>query len=87
MKGVFVVGIDTKALKQIIIRKNTTMEGLAYYLGIDRSTLYRKLRDGGSGLTVREARLISSFLELSFEEVLHIFWNAPSASTAKGRVG
>lgn len=79
------MGIDTEELKKIIIRKNTTMEGVAYHLGIDRSTLYRKFRDGGSGLTLREARLISSFLELSFEEALYIFWNKRTAGAAGGQ--
>lgn len=77
------VEIDTDALKRRIIQKNTTMEGLAYYMGIDRSTLYRKLRDGGCGITVHEARLISSFLELSFEETLRIFWNPGSSKKEK----
>lgn len=85
-KGMLFVEIDTDALKRKIIQKNTTMEGLAYYLGIDRSTLYRKLRDGGCGITVHEARLMSSFLELSFEETLRIFWNT-GCSSKKEKVG
>ena len=68
------VEIDVNALKRKIAEKNTTMEGLAVFLGMDRSTLYRKLRDGGGGVTVHEAHLIASFLELSFEETIGIFW-------------
>ena len=66
--------IDVYALKRKIAEKNTTLEGVASYLGIDRSTLYRKLRDGGRGVTVREAQLMASCLGLSLEETICIFW-------------
>ncbi len=43
-------------------------------LGIDRSTLYRKLKRGKTGLTVYDAQKIASFLGLSLDESLAIFW-------------
>lgn len=74
-KGMVILEIDIVALKRKIAERNTTMEGVALFLGIDRSTLYRKLRDGGCGITVCEAHMIASFLGLSYEETIRIFWH------------
>ncbi len=68
------MGIDVKKLKEMIAEKNTTLEAVAGILGIDRTTLYRKLRTNANGLTVNEARRISSFLRLSVGESMAIFW-------------
>lgn len=68
------MGIDVQRLKDTVAAKNTTLEAVAMILGIDRSTLYRKLKRGKTGLTVYDAQKISSFLELSLDESLAIFW-------------
>lgn len=68
------MGIDVQRLKDTVAEKNTTLEAVAMILGIDRSTLYRKLKRGKTGLTVYDAQKISSFLELSLDESLAIFW-------------
>lgn len=65
--------IDIAVLKQIVIMKNTTFEALAYELGIDRTTLYRKLKRGTSGITLKDAATITESLELSPTEVTRIF--------------
>lgn len=77
--------IDVAALKRMIAEKNTTMEGMALFLGIDRSTLYRKLRDGGGGITVHDAHMIASFLGLSDHETIRIFWSAGKKPDANHR--
>ncbi len=69
------IDVDTKELKRLIAEKNTTLEGVASHLGMDRSTLYRKLRDGGGGITLRDAQRTASLLGLSYEETIRIFWN------------
>lgn len=74
-KGMFILEIDVAALKRKVAEQNTTMEGMALFLGIDRSTLYRKLRDGGGGITVHDAHMIASFLGLSDDETIRIFWS------------
>ena len=38
--------INIEKLKETVILRNTTLEALAYEMGINRSTLYRKLRRG-----------------------------------------
>ena len=65
--------IDIARLKRTIITKNTTMEALAYELGINRSTLYRRLRKGSAGITLKDAVTISHALKLSTQEQAGIF--------------
>ena len=65
--------IDIATLKNTVIKKNTTLEALAYEMGIDRSTLYRKLKKGAAGITLKDAETISSCLKLSGVEADRIF--------------
>ena len=64
----------SKYLKQKIIEKNITQEAVAMALGIDRSTLYRKMKGGLSSLTIGEAEVIAEFLDLSRQEITKVFW-------------
>lgn len=64
----------TEYLKQKIVERNTTQEALAMALGMDRSTLYRKMKGGISSLTLGEAKKISKFLGLSEKEASYVFW-------------
>lgn len=66
--------IDVAALKRTIASKNTTLDAVAGILGIDRSTLYRKLRGDARGITLKEAQKISDYLELDICETIRIFW-------------
>ena len=66
--------VNVPMLKKTIVNKNTTLEAVAYNLGIDRSTLYRKLKNGSSGITLSDAQRISRYLDLAPEESLLIFW-------------
>ncbi len=61
-------------LKRKIAEHNTTLEAVAHTIGVNRSTLYRKLRSGGNRLTVSEASKISKFLNLQPEESFDLFW-------------
>lgn len=63
-----------KYLKKKIVEKNTTQEALAMALGIDRSTLYRKMKGGLSCLTLSEAKKISKYLGLSETEAFNVFF-------------
>jgi transposase-like protein len=47
---------------------------VAEQMGIDRSTLYRKLGNGGAGLTVKDAQQLVIILQLTEEEALEIFF-------------
>ena len=65
--------IDILKLKNTVVERNTTLEALAYEMGIDRSTLYRRLKKGSSGITLKDARTISHCLSLSEHEMHGIF--------------
>lgn len=65
--------IDILMLKNTVVNRNTTLEALAYEMGIDRSTLYRRLKKGSSGITLKDARTISHCLCLSENEKNVIF--------------
>ena len=65
--------INIEKLKQTVIQRNTTLEALAYELGINRSTLYRKLKRGPSAITLKDADTISKSLGLSQLEADSIF--------------
>ncbi|MGT2866628.1 XRE family transcriptional regulator [Streptococcus fryi] len=71
--------VDVSKLKGKIVEKNTTQEALADEIGIDRSTFYRKMKQGGA-FSVREANIIVSFLGLSEKEALSIFFNQQVAT-------
>ncbi|MGT2951630.1 phage repressor protein [Streptococcus cuniculi] len=66
--------VDISKLKGKIVEKNTTQEVLADEIGINRSTFYRKMKQGGT-FSVKEANDIVLSLGLSDEEALSIFFN------------
>ena len=50
------------------------IEDVAKRMGIDRSTLYRKLNNSGAGLTVKDAQALMEILQLTQQEALDIFF-------------
>lgn len=66
--------LDIKMLKQRISEKGLTLEMFADKIGIDASTLYRKLKNNGETFTVREVSNMMTVLELSTDEANHIFF-------------
>ena len=61
-------------LKAKVAEKNTTMEAIANLAGMDRSTLYRKLRDNGEKLTLGDMARICDVLRLSPRDCVDLFW-------------
>lgn len=51
-----------------------SVEDVAKRMGIDRSTLYRKLNNNGAGLTVKDAQMLVDILQLTQQEALDIFF-------------
>jgi len=61
--------INIPKIKGRMIEKNFTQEKLSTVMGIDRSTLNRKLNNvEGENLTVKEATQISKILEITMPE-------------------
>lgn len=59
-------------LKGKIVEKGLNVESVAESIGIDRSSLYRKLNNGEK-ISCGEAKRIMEFLGLSEEEAVLIF--------------
>lgn len=64
--------VNVNKLKGAIVEHEKTVEALAKEIGIDRVTLYRKLK-GESDFTIGEADAIVKSLSLSAEDAKAIF--------------
>lgn len=62
-------------LKGKIVEKGINVSDLATVLGINKSTLYRKLKNNGENISIREAVGMINELDLSAEEANEIFFN------------
>jgi DNA-binding phage protein len=65
--------VNVKKLKSTINNKDSSIDKLALDLGIDRATLYRRLKDGNS-FNIGEVAKIKKSLNLSREEAVEIFF-------------
>lgn len=63
--------IDKELLKKKAKEKNTSLDGLAIDLGIDRTTFYRRLRT--DKLTVKDVHKIVDVLGFSPDETIAVF--------------
>lgn len=66
--------MNTRLIREKVKSKGLSLEELANDIGIDRSTLYRKLQDDGETFKVSEMKLLISVLELTPDEVNLIFF-------------
>ena len=62
-------------LKGAIKEKRLSPEKVADLIGIDKSTMYRKLNNGGDEFTIKQADSISQVLGLSADEAQAIFFS------------
>ncbi len=67
--------INIHKLKGKIVERQLSIEKLAEQLDMDKSTLYRKLSNGGEALTIRDVDGIVKALRLSLEEANSIFFS------------
>lgn len=67
--------VNINKLKGKIVECGLNVTELANRVGIDRTTLYRKINSDGKNFTIEEADLISKELRLSSEEVNAIFFS------------
>lgn len=67
--------VNINKLKGKIVENGLTIEKLADNIGIDRSTLYRKINNNGETFTIKEADLIVNALNLTAEEAKAIFFS------------
>jgi DNA-binding Xre family transcriptional regulator len=67
--------VNINKLRGKIVEQGVTIEKLAQEIGIDRSTLYRKMNGQGETFTIREANLICKTLNLNGQEATAIFFS------------
>lgn len=77
--------VNVNKLKGKIIERNMSVEKLANSMGLNKSTIYRKLSNDGENLTVKEIDTVIETLKLSSTEVLSIFFTQVFALYANKR--
>lgn len=77
-----VLVMNVNKLKGKIVEHEMNIEELADKIGVDKSTLYRKLNRKGETLSIKEANSIVNVLNLSKEESVAIFFNGNVAPYA-----
>jgi len=68
------IHMNVNKLKAKIVEKGLNVTIVAERIGIDRSSLYRKLNNEGETLTVKEAKAIVQVLDIPPLEAAHIFF-------------
>jgi len=67
--------VKTELLKSKIKEKGLSVADVANEIGVNPSTLFRKFQSGGNAFTVGQVAEISTLLELTKDEVNHIFFD------------
>jgi len=67
--------VNVPMLKGKVVEKGLTLEKVAEKIGIDRSTLSRKLNNSGEDFTIKQADRIVNLLELTPIEATAIFFS------------
>lgn len=73
--------IDINRLKGKTVERGLTGTKVAAALGIDQSTYYRKLGEGGGSFTIYQAQKIADLLSLTPIECNEIFFGEELAQT------
>lgn len=66
--------MNVNKLRAKIVERGLSIELVAKEIGIDRSSLYRKLNNAGETLTIKEANKIVEVLEIPANEAVDIFF-------------
>ena len=66
--------VNVDKLRGKMVECRMTVESLSSVVGINTSTLYRRLNGGGGGFTIEEADKIASALQLTSDELNRIFF-------------
>lgn len=69
---------DMMKLREVIKKKNLSVESLAEKIGIDRATFYRKVNSNGEKFTVGEVNKMAKEVGMTGLEVVSIFLQADS---------
>lgn len=67
--------VNINKLKGKIVERGMTIKDVADRMGVNESTVYRKISDDGRTLTVKDANMLFEILELTTEEATAIFFS------------
>ena len=67
-------GVNVNLLKAKLVERGLNLTNLAEMIGIDRATMYRKLKNNGAGLLIGEVNEIVKALKLTVKEATEIFF-------------
>ncbi|WP_303015400.1 helix-turn-helix domain-containing protein [Holdemania massiliensis] len=67
--------MNVNKLKGRIVEKGMNIDSLAREMGVNKSTLYRKIASDGDCLTLKDADSIVKILDLTKDEALAIFFD------------
>lgn len=74
--------VNINKLRGKIVENGLNVEQVATMVGIDRSTMYRKMDESGKNMTIKDATMISKVLGLTASEVNAIFFDENIAYNA-----
>lgn len=66
--------VNTDKLRGKIVENRTSVDAIAKAIGCNKSTVYRKMKDGGGDITIDEIRIFSTLLHLTQPEINEIFF-------------
>jgi len=66
--------MNVNKLRAKIVEKGLSIDIVAKEIGINRSSLYRKLNNAGETLTIKEANAIVKVLNITADEATDIFF-------------
>lgn len=66
--------VNINKLKAKMVEREMNVESTAERIGIDKATLYRRLKNPNE-ITIREADALAEVLEMTFEEATTIFFS------------
>ncbi len=66
--------VNVDKLKGKIVERRLSVEDVAASIGLNVSTLYRRLNSGGGAFTIEEADKIATLLDLNADELNKIFF-------------
>lgn len=66
--------VNTDKLRGKIVERRMTVGKVASKVGLNTATLYRRLSGGGGSFTIDEADKIAVVLDLTPDELNHIFF-------------
>lgn len=66
--------VNVKKLRAKIIEKGLTITKISQKLDMDSSTFYRKLKNNGAFLTIKDVDKLFKILELDTQEANNIFF-------------